>query len=271
MIDIFKKWVYSQRISKPKNTLMKKFLALLFFALPIHALAFNCYDIPLPDNVQLSELETCDIQNGLAVISDGNDKYGYVNKKGKIVITPKFDKAWQFQDGLALVQWGKKWGYIDLTGNFAIKPIYDEAWGFSDGLAKVQKNGKVGFINTKGKVVIPIKYDNSYHWFDDGLTAVSNKGKWGIINTKGKFITALEYDYATSPSGERILVGKRQKDGTLLYGFLTMAGKVAITPQYEEAEEFSQGTAWVVKGGDGFFINKQGKMVEQKINLIDFP
>lgn len=250
---------------------MKKFLPLLLVFLSTPVLAFNCYDIPLPEDVQLSELEICDIQNELAVISDGNEKYGYVNKKGKIVITPKFEKAWSFQDGLALVKTDNKWGYIDKTGNYAIKPIYDEAWGFSNGLAKVQKNDKVGFINTKGVVVIPIKYNDSYHWFDDGLNAVSSNGKWGIINTQGKLITALEYDYATSPSGERILVGKRQKNGALLYGFLTMAGKVAITPQYEEAEEFSQGTAWVVKDGDGFFINKQGKMVEPKLNLIDFP
>lgn len=249
---------------------MKKFLALLFFALPVSALAFNCYDIPLPDNVQLSELENCTIQNGLAVISDGNDKYGYINKKGKITIAPKFDSAWGFQEGLALVKLDKKWGYVRPDDSYLVKPSYDEAWGFSDGLAKVQKNGKVGFINAKGKIAIPIKYDNSYHWFDDGLTAISSNGKWAIINTKGKLITAFDYDYATSPSEERILVGKLS-NGVLLYGFLDLAGKVVVKLEYEEAEEFRNGTAWVVKNGNGFFINKQGKMVERKLDLTDLP
>lgn len=231
------------------------------------AFAFNCYDIPLPDDIRLSDLETCNIQNGLATIMNDDGKYGYVNTKGEITITPKFDKAWAFQDGLAVVQFDGKWGYIRPNGGFAIKPIYDEAWGFSDGLGKVQKNDKVGFINNKGNFVIPMIYDDSYHWFDDHLNAVSKNQKWAIINHKGKLITTFDYDYATSPSGERILVGKKQKNGKMLYGFLDTKGKLVIAAQYEDAEEFSHGIALVNKDNESYYINKQGKEVDVKINL----
>lgn len=247
---------------------MKTCIFFLAFSLSTSTLAFNCYDIPLPDTIELSELEACHIQNGLAtVIDNATNKYGYIDSKGKLVITPKFDKAWSFQDGLAVVQIDGKWGYIRPNGTYAIKPIYDEAWGFSEGLAKVQKNDKVGFINNKGIAIIPIKYDNSYHWFDDGLTAVSIKDKWGIINTKGVLITPLEYDYATSPSGERILVGKKQKDETMLYGFLNTKGKIIIKPQYTDAEEFHHGIALVEKDNVRYYINKKGEQVESKLNL----
>jgi hypothetical protein len=60
---------------------------------------------------------------GLAAVriddKDGYSKYGYINKKGEIVIEPKFDTVSSFSDGLALVLTKKqKWGYIDKTGKY---------------------------------------------------------------------------------------------------------------------------------------------------------
>src|SRR5690349_1463001 len=38
-----------------------------------------------------------------------NDKYGYINASGQLVIRPQFDRAGQFSDGLAPVALGKRW------------------------------------------------------------------------------------------------------------------------------------------------------------------
>ena len=45
------------------------------------------------------------------------DKWGYIDKKGKIVIPIQYDDAWPFSDnGLARVKVNGKWGYIDKKG-----------------------------------------------------------------------------------------------------------------------------------------------------------
>ena len=40
------------------------------------------------------------------------DKYGYLNTKGKVIIPLKYDLVQEFSEGFAAVQIGNKWGYI---------------------------------------------------------------------------------------------------------------------------------------------------------------
>src|SRR6218665_1119163 len=65
-------------------------------------------------------------------------KWGYIDKSGKIAINPQFDFAWEFQEGLAVIQFGDKngfdkWGYIDKTGEIVIEPQFDFIWVGSGG------------------------------------------------------------------------------------------------------------------------------------------
>lgn len=80
--------------------------------------------------------------------------WGYVNQQGAFVITPQFDWALAFSEGLAAVKvggrWekderkrirdyvGGRWGYIDKTGHFVVQPQFHDAGSFSDGLAPVK-------------------------------------------------------------------------------------------------------------------------------------
>ena len=56
------------------------------------------------------------------------DKWGYIDKSGKIVIEPQFDDASSFSEGLAAVCLGDycplrgKWGYIDKSGEYVWEP-----------------------------------------------------------------------------------------------------------------------------------------------------
>jgi hypothetical protein len=52
--------------------------------------------------------------------------YGYVNKKGLLVIKPQFSEVQNFSQGLAAVKVGDNWGYIDKTGKVVIKPQYSD-------------------------------------------------------------------------------------------------------------------------------------------------
>ena len=81
-------------------------------------------------------LENADFNEdvGLARV-EKNDKYGFIDKTGKVVIPLEYDDAWNFKEGLAQ---------------------YD----FKEGLAKVKKDDKWGRIDTTGKVVVPLKYDD---------------------------------------------------------------------------------------------------------------
>ena len=53
-----------------------------------------------------------------------NDKFGFVNTKGKFIIPPVFDKVEEFQNDLSVVKYANKWGMIDLHGSTVIEPVY---------------------------------------------------------------------------------------------------------------------------------------------------
>mgnify|MGYP000456301726 FL=1 len=97
-----------------------------------------------------------------------------------IVISPQFDDALPFADGLAAVKVGSKWGFIDKSGKQVISPQFDDPWYFADGLAPVKVGSKWGFIDKSGKQVISPQFEDA-RGFDDGLAAVEINGKWGYI------------------------------------------------------------------------------------------
>src|SRR5690554_1098122 len=72
----------------------------------------------------------------LKPFKDNNDKWGFQDQNGKIVITPKYDGVDYFSEDLVAVNLG----------------------GFSSDLVGFA-GGKWGFIDKKGKEVIPVKYD----------------------------------------------------------------------------------------------------------------
>ncbi|MBQ6836503.1 MAG: WG repeat-containing protein [Clostridia bacterium] len=80
-------------------------------------------------------IEMGHLHNGMAWFRDKNDKYGYVNADGEIVIEPQFERfvrnlKWGacnfYDDGYAIVETtDSKQGVIDKQGNFILEPIYD--------------------------------------------------------------------------------------------------------------------------------------------------
>ena len=54
--------------------------------------------------------------------SAGNNKYGYKNAEGKEVVSPKYDLAYPFEEGMAAVRLAGKYGYLDGNGKEVVSP-----------------------------------------------------------------------------------------------------------------------------------------------------
>lgn len=132
------------------------------------------------------------------------DGVGYfVDSEGNELFNKQFEGVRKFTEGLAGVKQDDKWGYINTKGDVVIPCIYDDAWGFSKGLAQVQQNGKKGLINAKGEVVVPCVHKKMRPRFvrksGGGFAFVQQDDKWGIINKVGKVIVS-ECDKQTTTS-----------------------------------------------------------------------
>lgn len=100
----------------------------------------------------------------------------YFTKSGLVRKTIYFDNGPDyFNEGLARTEWNGKIGFFDKKLSIVIAPRFDFAFPFNNGLAAVCKNctpkkigehtiidgGKWGAINTKGVIVRPIIYSKS--------------------------------------------------------------------------------------------------------------
>lgn len=117
--------------------------------------------------------------------SAANDKYGYKNDKGEVVIAPKYDLAYNLDEGMAAIKMDGKYGYVNKSGKEIIAPKYDNTWKFIGGFAAVKLGGKIGFIDLTGKEVTPPIYEEGYNYHGaccyKGLAHVKQNGKWKVI------------------------------------------------------------------------------------------
>src|SRR5690242_15370742 len=82
-----------------------------------------------------------------------NNKIGYINSIGEIVIKPIYANGGNFSDGVAAVRENGLYGFIDINGNYIIEPKYDYATQFNEGYALAYKKGEEQIINKKGESV----------------------------------------------------------------------------------------------------------------------
>lgn len=146
------------------------------------------------------EMQSIEFQDGNKIGKfQKNEKWGYIDTSGKVIIKPKFDEAEHFDKyGMALVRHDNGWGYINKTGDFAIKESFESAVDFyNDELAPVKKNGLWGYINRRGEMIIEPKFDdaNAFH-HDSGLARVIKNGKIGYVDKNGTIVisTKIESD-----------------------------------------------------------------------------
>ena len=84
------------------------------------------YDSLIKDIENDNERYIAERLNGVESLDDYLTKYGYVDKKGKVVIEPQYENAKSFSHGLAGVCVNGKWGFIDKTGTLVIDTLFDD-------------------------------------------------------------------------------------------------------------------------------------------------
>ena len=187
------------------------------------------------------------------------EKYGYINKTGQLIIKPQFHYAKAFADGLAAVKVimtdGVKGGYIDTTGKIIIVPQFDEVNSFSEGMAGVKIGQKYGYIDKTGTIVVAPQFDEVGS-FSEGMASVMIGKKYGYIDKAGTLVIKPSYDYASAfaEGMARVKIGPR-------YGYINMTGEFVIQPLFDRAISFSEGLAAVNYNSKECFIDKAGRIV----------
>src|ERR1700677_2993733 len=103
--------------------------------------------------------------------------FGFKNQKGRIVVSPQFQRVGNMVEGESLIPVIKNGVFYRMNenGDLVFESVfYDNAWDYySDGLSRFIKNGKVGFHDKKGNIIISPQYDFA-SGFENGVSSVCN-------------------------------------------------------------------------------------------------
>lgn len=178
-------------------------------------------------------------------------KWGFKNSDNSTVIPVKYDWAYEFSEGYAVVVYNKFiWNYINEKGELLTKDGFRQAKDFKDGYAGIEDGDKWGVINNKGEIIIKPQFDDVGDE-SEGLIPVN-------VGAKPKRDTLLSTCFLNTPEG-----GK--------WGFINLKGEFVVQPQFDKVEPYHNGLARVILGnksnssldtsGKWGYINKEGTFI----------
>lgn len=144
-----------------------------------------------------------------------NDKYGFIDHEGEVLIDFIYDKAEAFEDGIASIAiWSDSgdylWGAIDDKGEVLIEPQYSIPLSFSEGLALASKDNMVGYIDRQGNQIIAPKFSRGSS-FENGRAVIDYSGLQEIINKKGEVLHPA-WPSRLEPINDHLLIRHNQNN-----------------------------------------------------------
>jgi hypothetical protein len=151
----------------------------------------------------------------------------------------------KMSEGLVAVRFGGKWGYVDGRGEVVVKREFDRAGDFDGGLAPVTvESGRCGYIEKSGKLAIAARF-RACQRFSEGLARVdlapdpSDAEQVAFIDRDGKVVVAGEQATPPFDTAEEFVNGLAAVgiggpphlagSGTLL-GYVNRAGRYVWKP-----------------------------------------
>ena len=225
-----------------------------------------------------------------------------INKDKEPVLTENFDEIKQITSSGVVFIKNEKYGFMDFEGNIIIDAEYDVLNEINTGIFLTQQDEKAGLIDKDKNEKVAFNFKNIYYNKKAGIYIAENEdltqtiidstfqtkvvGFLSELNTDSGYMKIKvddKYKYYNFKFEEKnikdILINNKifvsKKDGK--YGFVDAKENVVVDYIYDDATELNEyGFAGVKKDGLWGAINKEGNIViEPKYNLdenlkIDF-
>ena len=223
-----------------------------------------------------------------------NEKVGIVNKKGEVIIEPKYTQIYipnQEKDVFICFE-EEKYIILDknkkeLFGEFEeILPVMisEENLEMEKKVLIYKENGKYGLVNLIGeKLTKPIYESIKSLKYKPGSLLVKKDGLCGIISSEGTVIIPEKYnsiksdEYSSEEDGyikTGYIVSEKTKTG-IIFGYIDYKGDVIVKPKYESitrALEYQEDDIYLIvmaNGKKGVLKNKK-QIIKNKYQTINY-
>lgn len=210
-----------------------------------------------------------------------NDLYGIINREGAIILDNQYSGIGIFDDGLALITINqavpneqedrKTYGLVNMSGEIILKPNYDLIGRKTNGYNVLLKHGQWSFFNSqtlKETLVNNVVFLGFCH---DGRSLINvggefvprrmkrpSGGSWGFVNENAEIVISPQYENANSFSEEKALVKSNGK-----WGAIDINGNVVIPFEYTDVySNYENGHCRLMSGSTIHVFDSDGKEIE---------
>jgi len=187
----------------------------------------------LIDNYKADLITIYDTKTKTAVFWNSQDLAGYINLSGDAVIAPQYERAWKFEERVALVRQRKgdssSLGVIDCEGNIVLPITYEFLRIISSDLFATRQGKEWRFINAEGNVTARFVVEGMRvpDYLRDVFPVLLDK-KMGLVNAGGEWVLPASFDKVYMGRDE--LIGL-EKDGKV--GFVDATGRTIIDFRFQ--------------------------------------
>ena len=190
----------------------------------------------------------------------------FYDRSGKLVLGP-YSLSFPFAQGRARVKSENGDWIIDSSGNFIAKPpaVVLDGIRFSEGLIAIRRDRKLGYMDLDGNIAIEPRFDQGGE-FSEGLAPVQTEDRWMFIDKSGTTTARLPRDVVfAEPLSDGLSLATSDSQSPRKLGYLDKNGKWAVKPEWDDANPFHDGLAYVGFWKDSIvaYINYNGKRIWQ--------
>ncbi|MEZ6096298.1 MAG: WG repeat-containing protein [Pirellulaceae bacterium] len=188
-----------------------------------------------------------DFSQGLAAFKNQEDLWGFMDKKGNVILENKWAEARSFHENLAPVKNADGlWGFIQGNGDIYIDCRWIAVGDFNEGRAWVRDaNELFGYIDIRGNVLVPPKYAGVTDYQEKIAVVVDQQKNVKYLDLDGNLIME---GWQASPSEIHDSSDFQFHDGIAifrndqgLFGCIDRTGKVVVEPIWKAIGGFSDG------------------------------
>lgn len=127
---------------------------------------------------------------GRGLVRDHEYRFYYISEEADLY-QGFYEKATEFQNGVAVIQMDKKWGVINRKGITLVRPKYSRITNFENGYAKVEIDGVSGLSDIKGEMIVQPGFEH-ISYAGAGLFRVEQGDQIGYFNQAGYWVWELQ-------------------------------------------------------------------------------
>ncbi len=148
------------------------------------------------------------------------DKFGYINSKGKEIIPIRYTELGEVRNGLIIAkdEVTQKFGVINLKNKYVVEAKYSYILSRTEDLFIVgDENSKEGVVNKEGEIILPLEYTNLEFKYDNLVVGDNKQGdyKYIQINEKGSVVLDVNPEEIIDYNNNEIVT--QNKLGTKIY------------------------------------------------------